>query len=125
VTAQAPANWRAAVELRPNDAEALRRAAWALATSPDAAIRNGDDALRFAVRAVELSGGKDAYVLDTLAAAYAEKEQFADAALTARRALARAVAENQPALADAIKARIALYEARQPFRERPLAGTRP
>jgi tetratricopeptide (TPR) repeat protein len=125
VTAQALANWREAIELRPNDAEALRRAAWALATSSDAAIRNGDDALRFAVRAVELSGGKDPRVLDALAAAYAEKEQFADAALTARRALARAVAENQPALADAIKARIALYEAGQPFRERPLAGTRP
>jgi len=39
-------------------AQALRRAAWALATSPDAAIRNGTEALQFAVRAVELSAEK-------------------------------------------------------------------
>ena len=89
-------------ELQPNDAPALRRAAWVLATSPDATIRNGGEALAFAVRAVELSGGKDARMLDTLAAAYAEKGQFADAALTARRAQARAAQENQPALADEI-----------------------
>ena len=124
-TAEALAHWRDAIELQPNDAQALRRAAWALAASPDAAIRNGIDALRFAVRAVELSGGKDAAVLDTLAAAYAEKGQFADAALTARRAQARAAAENQPGLADEIKARIALYEAGRPFRERDVSGARP
>jgi len=124
-TAEALAQWRAAIDLEPNDAPALRRAAWALATSPDAAIRNGADALQFAVRAVELSGGKDAQVLDALAAAYAEKSQFTDAVLTARRAQARAAAENQPALADEIKTRIALYETGRPFRERDVSGARP
>ena len=122
---EALTHWRDAIELQPNDAHALRRAAWALATSPDAAIRNGDDALRFAVRAVELSGGKDARVLDTLAAAYAEKGQFADAALTARRAQARATEDKQPALADEIKGRIALYEAGRPFRVRDISAARP
>jgi hypothetical protein len=72
----------------------------------------------FAVRALELSGGKDARALDTLAAAYAEKGQFANAALTARRAQARAAQENQPGLAHDIGVRIALYEAGQAFRER-------
>ena len=123
-TAEALAHWRAAIELEPNDAQALRRAAWVLATSPDATIRNGDDALQFAVRAVELSGGKDAWVLDTLAAAYAEKGQFTDAALTARRAQARAIEEKQPALADEIRSRIALYEAGRAFREGEGAGAR-
>jgi tetratricopeptide (TPR) repeat protein len=117
-TAEAVAHWREGIELQPDDRAALRRAAWALATSPDAAIRNGADALAFAVHAVEITGGGDARILDTLAAAYAEKGQFADAALTARRALAKASQENQPALADAINARIALYESRQPFRDR-------
>jgi tetratricopeptide (TPR) repeat protein len=123
-TAEALAHWRDAIDLQPNDAQALRRAAWVLATSPDATVRSGADALRFAVRAVELTGGKDARVLDTLAAAYAEKGQFADAALTARRALARAIEENQPALAGEIKSRIALYEAGRPFRERDGAAAR-
>ena len=116
-TAEALAHWREGILLQPNDASALRRAAWVLATSPDATIRNGGEALALAVRAVEISGGKDARTLDTLAAAYAEKGQFADAALTARRALPLAAQENQPALADGIGIRIALYEADRPFRD--------
>ncbi|MGP8243266.1 MAG: tetratricopeptide repeat protein [Bryobacteraceae bacterium] len=115
--AEALAHWREAIRLEPNDRTALGGAAWVLATSPDAAIRDGDEALGFAVRVVELSGGKDARVLDTLAAAYAEKRQFADAALTARRALARATEANQSALAGEIRARIGLYEAGRPFRD--------
>jgi tetratricopeptide (TPR) repeat protein len=114
--AEALAHWHDSIRLQPNDATTLRQAAWVLATSPDATLRNGDEALAFAVRAVELSGGNDARMLDTLAAAYAEKGQFADAVLTARRALAHAARENQPALADGIRTRIALYEADQPFR---------
>jgi Tfp pilus assembly protein PilF len=124
-TAEALAHWRDGIRLQPNDAPALRWAAWVLATSPDATIRNGGEALAFAVRAVELSGGKDARMLDTLAAAYAEKGQFADAALTARRALVRAAQENQPALANDIRIRIALYEADQPFRDRDVSAARP
>jgi tetratricopeptide (TPR) repeat protein len=114
-TAEAVAHWRAGVELEPGDAVTLRRLAWALATSQAAPVRNGADALAFAVRAVEIAGGDDARILDALAAAYAEKGQFAEAALTARRALAQAAQE--PELAAAIKARISLYEARKPFRE--------
>jgi len=125
LTAEALAHWRDGIQLQPNDAPALLRAAWVLATSPDATVRNGGEALLFAVRAVELSGRKDARLLDTLAAAYAEKGQFADAALTARRALARAEQENQRALADDIRIRIALYEADRPFRDRDVSAARP
>jgi tetratricopeptide (TPR) repeat protein len=117
-TAEALAHWRAGLQLQPNDPPALRRVAWALATSPDAALRDGAEAVAFAVRALYLIGGKDARALDALAAAYAEKGQFANAALTARRAQAGAEQDNQPALAGDIGLRIALYEAGQPFRER-------
>ncbi len=116
-TAEALAHWRDGIRLQPNHASELRGAAWLLATSPEADIRNGAEALAFAVRAVELAGEKDARMLDTLAAAYAERGQFADAALTARRAMAQAARQNQPALADEIRTRIALYEADRPFRE--------
>src|ERR1035441_4176377 len=81
-------------------------------------VRTGGGALAFGVRALEHSGGNDPRLLDTLAAAYAEKGQFADAVLTARRAQAQASQENQPALADEVGSRIALYEAEQPFRDR-------
>jgi tetratricopeptide (TPR) repeat protein len=123
-TAEALAHWRAAIDLQPNDAVTLRRAAWVLATSPDAALRNGDEALALAVRAMELSGGKDARTLDTLAAAYAEEAEFTDAALTARRALALAAQEKQPALADEIAQQLAGYEAERPFRDREGGGAR-
>jgi tetratricopeptide (TPR) repeat protein len=118
LAAEAVAEWREGIALQPNDAATLRRMAWELATSRVAALRDGGDAVAFAVRAVEISGGRDARVLDTLAAAYAQKGQFADAALTARRALARAVAEKDASLAEGIRGRIALYEAGRAFRER-------
>ena len=63
-------------------------------------------------------------MLDTLAAAYAEQGRFAEAVSTARRALARATQENLRALEDGIGMRVALYEARRPFRERDLADSR-
>jgi Flp pilus assembly protein TadD len=107
---------REAIELSPNDRTALRQAAWALATCPEPQVRSGSEAVALAVRAVQLSGGRDAAVLDALAAAYAEKQQFSDALLTARRALASAAAESRRALADGITRRIRLYEAKQPFR---------
>jgi tetratricopeptide (TPR) repeat protein len=116
-TAEALAHWRDTIQLHPNDAAALERAAWVLATWREAAVRNGDEALGFALRAVEISGGKDARMLDALAAAYAEKGQFADAVPTARRAQALAAQQKQPTLADEIAKRIALYEAGRPFRE--------
>jgi hypothetical protein len=102
----------------------LQRAAWVLATSPDASIRDGGEALALALRAVEISGGSDAGMLDTLAAAYAERGRFAEAVSTARAALARATQENLRALEAGISMRVALYEADQPFRERDLAGSR-
>jgi len=64
-------------------------------------------------------------MLDTLAAAYAEKGQFANAALTARRALAQAAQDDQPALADDIRIRIAMYEVEKPFRDRDVSAPHP
>ena len=115
--AEALAEWHLAVDLQPADPAALVRVAWALATSSDGSIRNGGEALAYAVRAVELPGGKIARVLDAMAAAYAEKGQFANAVLTARRALAQAGQEKQDALAAAIAGRIRLYESEQAYRE--------
>ena len=113
-TAEALAHWRAVIDLTPTDAAALRQAAWILATSSQASLRNGQEALALAVRAAEVSGTQDAEVLDTLAAAYAESGRFTDAVLTARRALALAPAK----LAESLRRRIAGYEAGSAFRDR-------
>ncbi len=113
-TAEALAHWRSAIDLAPTDAAALRQAAWILATSSQASLRNGPEALALAVRAAEVSGTRDAAVLDTLAAAYAESGRFADAVLTAQRALALADAT----LAESLKRRIAGYAVGSAFRDR-------
>ena len=115
--AEALAHWREAARLRPNDPAPLERTARVLATSPDGSVRNGGEAVALAVRAVEMSGGKDAAMLDTLAAAYAEAGRFGEAVLTERRALGLIGAQSRPALGDAIKASIARYEAATPLRE--------
>ena len=116
---EALAQWRLGLQLEPNQAVVLNQAAWVLATSAEASIREGAEALKLALRAVELTRGREPAMLDTLAAAYAETGRFADATQTARRALALAMEQNQASLAERIKARIALYQKSMPFRLPP------
>ena len=56
-SAEALEHWRAGLQLQPNDLRALREAAWVLATSSDAALRNGPEAVSLAVRALQLARG--------------------------------------------------------------------
>ena len=67
-----------------------------------------------------LCGGQRPDVLDTLAAAYAEAGWFPEALATARKALKLAKQQDARALADAVQARIALYEAGRPYHEPPV-----
>jgi protein O-mannosyl-transferase len=78
--------------------------------------------VKLARRAVELAGTNSVSVLDTLAAAYAEAGQFAEASATARQAQAAAAAQGQAELAAQIAQRLALYSSNRPYRQQP--GTR-
>ena len=113
---EAATEWREAIQLQPHPAF-LNQLAWLLATCPEAAVRNGAEAVELAKRAVNLSGGRDPAVLDTLAAAYAEAGRFSDAAGTAQRAAGLAAEQSDTALADAIRGRIERYQARSPYRD--------
>ncbi len=110
---QALAQWREGT----NSPAALRQMAWMLATCPDASVRNGREAVALAVRALELSAVKDSTIWDVLAAAYAQAGRFADAVLTAQRALAIASQENRADSVTAIQSRIRLYEKETAFRD--------
>ncbi len=114
--AEAVGEWRKAIGIEPDNVVALNRLAQALSTSGEASLRNGAEAVELAQRAVNLAGGLDAALLDTLAAAYAEAGRFEEAVGTARRALDMATQHGQQRLAEGLRARIALYEARTPFR---------
>ena len=61
------------------DAKDLNNLAWFLATCADSKFRDGPGALRFAEKAVAATNRTNAMYLDTLAAAYAEAGNFAEA----------------------------------------------
>jgi tetratricopeptide (TPR) repeat protein len=119
---EALACWRKTTELAPQNPSAANELAWVLATWPDAAIRNGPEALALARRAVELSSENDPSLLDTLAAAQAECGQFPEAIATLRHALGLTQSQAPSALIGELKTRLHLYETRTPFRSGPASA---
>jgi tetratricopeptide (TPR) repeat protein len=114
--AEAVTEWRKAIAIQPDNVPALNRLARVLATSGQASLRNGAEAVELAERAVNLAGDRQPALLDTLAAAYAETGQYPEAVETARRALEMATGQGDQRLVEGLRARIGLYEARTPFR---------
>jgi tetratricopeptide (TPR) repeat protein len=114
---EALVHYRKALEIQPGDPMVQRSLAWLRATCPLASLRNGTEAMALAERANQLCEGKRPDVLDALAAAYAEAGWFAEAQATARKALQLATQQNNRFLANALRGRIALYEAGKPFRQ--------
>lgn len=93
--------------------------AWILATSPDASLRNGEEAVNLALQAARATDRQEAQVLDTLAAAYAESGRFDEARNAILEALRVAQQSGQAELVQEFEARRALYEAGQPYHEPP------
>ena len=93
--------------------------AWILATAPVAEIRGGAEAVRLAEEASQRAPEQDPGMLDTLAAAYGEAGRFDEAIATARQAHELAESMGLADLAAEIRARLELYEARQPYHEQP------
>ena len=91
--------------------------AWMMATSPVGSVRDGRRAVELALEAEKLTGGKDAGVLDTLAAAYAESGDFAKATATAQRAMELAQGQGNKELERSLRAELKLYGGRKPVRE--------
>jgi hypothetical protein len=85
-----------------------------LAACPEAKCRDGKKAVEAATRACELTEWKKADCLDTLAAAYAESGDFNAAVMWERKAIAIVADERNK---DAFRSRVALYQARKPYRE--------
>lgn len=119
---EAIAEYRQALESAPADAKAMNNLAWLLATTPDAPLRNGPSAAALAAQADGLSGGGNPIILRTLAAAYAEQGNYAQAAATARRGREAALAQRNEELAAKLEKEMKLYEAGAPLRESPAQG---
>jgi tetratricopeptide (TPR) repeat protein len=111
---EAIVHYQKALDLNPLYTKAQVNLAWALATAPDASLRDGLKAVELASHANRASGGEDTGILITLAAAYAEARQFAEAACTAQKALRLAQDSGQDSLADDIRNQLKAYQASRP-----------
>lgn len=109
---------RSARDRCPASARLLNDLAYVLATNPDAALRDGAEAVAAAQHAVALGGGENPEHLDTLAAAYAESGDFARAVETATRAVSLADVQHLPEQSRAgLRDHLALLQRGEPIRE--------
>jgi protein O-mannosyl-transferase len=109
-------HYNKALELAPKSVPTLTNLAWLLATSHDASLRNGLKAVELAKQADRLAGSTNTLVLRTLAAAYAENGEFANAIKTARSAMQLARMHGEDSLITDLDQQIALYELGMPYR---------
>ena len=116
-TSDAVLLFRQTVLKAPGHLEAHANLAWILATSPDDALRNATDALTHARRALELAGGSNPIVLDTLAAAYAEAGDFDLAVSTLEKALSSAGNKAPQGWIQSVKSRRDHYRRKSPWRD--------
>jgi tetratricopeptide (TPR) repeat protein len=110
-----------AARISPHDPVIQNNMAWLLATSSDGSIRDGNRAMELAQQAFQLSDGKNAMVLRTLAAAYAENGRFTDAVETARRGAELAKQQRNSGLAAELESSIGLYQNGVALRDPTLA----
>jgi tetratricopeptide (TPR) repeat protein len=112
--AKALADFQSALGIDPRDACALDGQAWIWATCPDESHRNGSRAVEVAIEACGLTRWKEAYCIETLAAAYAEVGDFASAVKWQTKAVEL---ETDPAEKEEYRAHLKLYQQKKPCRD--------
>jgi tetratricopeptide (TPR) repeat protein len=112
---RAIADYGEAIRLNPQFASAYNSLAWLLATSQDAKVRDGKRAVQLAQKAGALDSWHNANYLGTLAAAYAESGQFADAVHSQEKALG--FPDYEKTSGTAARERLSLYRSGKPYRE--------
>lgn len=112
-------HYKESIRLQPSEAFSMRRLAWIYATCNDSALRNGSSAIDLGKQACELTKWKDAWYLDSLAAAYAETRDFDQAIEWQEKAV-----KIDPTIG-VFKERLSLYKSGTPYHEAPLNGRPP
>jgi tetratricopeptide (TPR) repeat protein len=110
-------DYQKVLEMQPDFVLALNNLAWVLATAPQVSLRNGSQAITLARRADQLSGGKNANVLSTLAAAYAEAGRFPEAIDSAQKAVSLAIAGKDQAGIAELRRQLGFYQRGSPYRD--------
>lgn len=94
----------------------LNNLAWLLATSPDDELRDGKRAIELATKACEKTEWKQAHIISTLAAGYAEAGDFEKAREFSRKAVE--TGDSSPEVKEQLASELASYEKEKPWRER-------
>jgi tetratricopeptide (TPR) repeat protein len=115
--AEGLAHWRQALLKEPDNVQVLNEIAWVLATAPEAALRNGSEAVSLAEHAARLTSEREPVVLGTLAAAYAETGRYGQAIETEQRAADLAARQGNAPLAASLNQRLTLFERKTPIRQ--------
>ncbi len=108
--------YRRALRLNPQRHDAANNIAWLIATHDEPSLGGGDEAVRLATYANQLTDHQEAAYLDTLAAALAEAGKFEEAVKTAKSAIAVAESRGDFDMAAEITKRLVQYEKSQPYR---------
>jgi tetratricopeptide (TPR) repeat protein len=116
-TSEALDQWQQTLVTDPKNGNAKNNLAWVFATDPEVSVRNGARAVELGEEASQLAGSRNAIVLRTLAAAYAESGRFADAITTAERGIELAIGNGNASLAEELRNNILLYRAGTPLRD--------
>lgn len=106
-------DYEQALQLDPANSGVLNNLAWLLATSPEEKLRNGKRAIELATKACEVTEFKQAHILSTLAAAYAETGDFE----TAKKWSSKAVELGEGSMKEQLAKELKSYEERKPWRE--------
>ena len=114
--------WQKVLQIEPDNGNALSNLAWVLATAADDSLRDGPRAVQLAQQAVRISGGRIPILFRTLAAAYAENQQFSQAIQTARQGIELANTQGNFSLAAELQSSIAQYQENRPLRDPSLVS---
>lgn len=112
-------DYEKALSLEPEDSGILNNLAWVLATSPDDSLRDGDRAIELATKGCEITEYKEAHILSTLGAAYAETGDFETAKKWAAKSVEMAKEDETitPKMLESLKSELASYQEEKPWRE--------
>ena len=109
--AEAAANYRKALAMDDEMDGVLARLATLLATQDDPSLRNPDEAIRLAAKAVNLTAAQHPVPMNALATAYAEAGRFREAVAVAQKAFEVASTAGDEAMAATLEDHLRLYRA--------------
>lgn len=111
--AEAVADYEEALKIDGKNSGVLNNLAWVLATSPKDDLRNGQRAIELAKQACEVTEYKQAHILSTLAAGYAESGDFENAVTWSQKAVELGGDQTKDQLAKELES----YQQKKPWRE--------